>query len=262
MSLLLSSSRMKIVRPGPRKRGSPSPQIFRAVLRLRELILTGELAAGQRVAELKLVDTVGVSRTPLRLAMERLEHEGLLARRPSGGFVVREFTFKEVQNAIELRGALEGLACRFAAEGPAVSNRLDGLYATLDSIDHLLQSPPATLPAFSQYLDLNERFHRQLIELAQNGLVTRLLDQVRSLPFASPSAFVTAHARSTDSLRLLVVAQEQHRTILEAISLGDGARAEDLAREHARLALRNLDLAARDRDSFTRLPGSTLIRLA
>jgi GntR family transcriptional regulator, vanillate catabolism transcriptional regulator len=253
---------MKAVRPRPRKRGSPSPQIFRAVLRLRELILTGELAAGQRVAELKLVDTVGVSRTPLRLAMERLEHEGLLARRPAGGFIVREFTFKEVQDAIELRGALEGLACRFAAEYPAGPDKFDALYATLDSIDDLLQSPPATLPAFAQYMDLNEEFHRQLVELAANPLVSRLLDQVRSLPFASPSAFVNAHAGSSDPLRLFVVAQEQHRTIVEAISLRDSARAEALAREHARLALRNLDLAARDRDSFKRLPGGTLIRFA
>ena len=95
---------MNVRSPKARKRGSPSPQILRAVLRLREMILTGELRTGQRVAELKLVESVGVSRTPLRLAMERLEHEGLLARRPRGGFVVREFSYNEVQNAIELHG--------------------------------------------------------------------------------------------------------------------------------------------------------------
>jgi GntR family transcriptional regulator of vanillate catabolism len=56
--------------PRRQKRGSPSPQILRAILRLRELILTGVLPPGQRVAELKVVELVGVSRTPLRLAME------------------------------------------------------------------------------------------------------------------------------------------------------------------------------------------------
>ena len=55
-------------RPRARKRGSPSPQVLRAVLRLRDMILAGDLRAGQRVAELKLVGSVGVSRTPLRLA--------------------------------------------------------------------------------------------------------------------------------------------------------------------------------------------------
>ena len=70
------------------KRGSPSPQILRAVLRLREMILTGALPPGQRVAELRLVGEVGVSRTPLRLAMEALAHEGLLTRRASGGFMM------------------------------------------------------------------------------------------------------------------------------------------------------------------------------
>jgi GntR family transcriptional regulator of vanillate catabolism len=245
--------------PPSRKRGSPSPQILRAVLRLRELILTGELAAGQRVAELKLVDTVGVSRTPLRLAMERLEHEGLLARRPSGGFTVREFSFRDVQNAIELRGALEGLACRFAAEGPLDEAALADVHDTLARIDETLAHSPGTV-AFERYVALNERFHDQLFDLAASPLLGRLLSQVQGLPFASPSAFVQIQATLPESSRILVVAQEQHRTMVEAIIRRDATRAEALAREHARLAQRNLDIAARDRENFRRMPGGPLIR--
>ena len=249
-------------RPRPRKRGSPSPQVLRAVLRLRDMILGGELRAGERVAELKLVTAVGVSRTPLRLAMERLEHEGLLARRSSGGFIVREFSFADVRHAIELRGTLEGLACRFAAESPPSEASLETIRHTLGAIEDLLRTGPPIMPAFGRYVALNEQFHQQLIALADNTLLARLLDQVRSLPFASPSAFVMAHATSVESHRLLLVAQEQHRSILEAITWREGERAEALAREHARLALRNLDLAARDRESFTRLPGGRLIRFS
>jgi GntR family transcriptional regulator, vanillate catabolism transcriptional regulator len=88
----------------------------RALLRLRELILRGEFAPGERMSELRLVETLGVSRTPLRLALAALEHEGLLRSAGSRGYVVREFTQADISDAIELRGVLEGTAARFAAE--------------------------------------------------------------------------------------------------------------------------------------------------
>jgi GntR family transcriptional regulator of vanillate catabolism len=242
-----------------RKRGSPSPQVLRAILRLRELILTGALPAGQRVAELKVVDSVGVSRTPLRLAMETLEHEGLLTRRASGGFVVREFSLLDVQHAIELRGSLEGVACRFAAE--QYTGRTTPLNGIIDALDVVLQVQTPAPDTLHRYAELNEEFHRTLVELAHNPLLARLLDQVRSLPFGSPGAFVQAHATSLESFRILLVAQEHHRTIAQAIAEGDGARAESLAREHARLALRNLDTAVRDVERFKKMPGGLLIRM-
>ena len=250
---------MNDVQARRQKRGSPSPQILRAVLRLREMILTGALPPGQRVAELKVVDAVGVSRTPLRLAMETLEHEGLLARRSSGGFTVREFTLRDVQQAIELRGALEGTACRFAAEARAERD-LVPLHRLVAELDDVLRVPGPTVETFNRYVEMNERFHDALVELAGNPLLKRLIDQVRGLPFGSPSAFVQTQATSPESFRILLVAQEHHRTITQAIVDGDGARAESLAREHARLALRNLDAAVRDVEAFRRLPGGMLVK--
>jgi GntR family transcriptional regulator of vanillate catabolism len=241
------------------KRGSPSPQILRAVLRLREMILTGALPPGQRVAELKVVDAVGVSRTPLRLAMEKLEHEGLLARRPSGGFTVREFTLRDVQQAIELRGSLEGTACRFAAEARPERD-LTALHHIVAELDDVLQVSGPTVETLHRYVELNEQFHDAIVELAGNALLKRLIAQVRGLPFGSPSAFVQTQATSPESFRILLVAQEQHRTIAQALTNGDGARAESLAREHARLALRNLDAAVRDVETFRRLPGGILVK--
>jgi len=90
-------------------------QIERAVLRLRELILKGEFEAGERVSEAPLTSRLGVSRTPIRLALERLAHEGLLEPYPTGGFVARRFTLDEVWDGIEVRGLLEGAAARMAA---------------------------------------------------------------------------------------------------------------------------------------------------
>lgn len=211
------------------------------------------------MAELRVVGAVGVSRTPLRLAMEKLEHEGLLARRSSGGFVVREFTLQDVQQAIELRGALEGVACRFAAdarEGRDLA-ALTGIVAELDAV---LRVPGPTDETFSRYVELNEQFHRTIVDLARNPLLKLLMEQVCGLPFGSPSAFLQTQATSPESFRILLVAQEHHRTIAQAIEQGDGTRAEALAREHARLALRNLDAAVRDVEAFRKMPGGMLVK--
>ena len=64
-------------------------QIARTVLRLREMILSGDFGPGERVSEAPLTSRLGVSRTPIRLALERLAHEGLLEPYATGGFIVR-----------------------------------------------------------------------------------------------------------------------------------------------------------------------------
>src|SRR5438128_4214505 len=91
-------------------------QTGRAFFLVREMLLRGELARGERISELPLVARLGTSRTPIRLALERLAHIGLLDVLPTGGFAVRGFTLAEARDAIELRGVLEGTAARFAAE--------------------------------------------------------------------------------------------------------------------------------------------------
>ena len=92
-------------------------QTARVQLRLRELILGGELKPGARIAELTLVERLGASRTPIRMALVRLQEEGLLEALPHGGFAVKDFSEADIHDAIELRGTLEGLAARHAAAG-------------------------------------------------------------------------------------------------------------------------------------------------
>src|SRR4051812_29761299 len=114
-------------------------QTLRAALTLRELILEGELRPGERVAEIPLSERIGVSRTPLRLALARLEHEGLLNSLSSGGFVVRRFTRGEIADAIELRGVLEGTAARFAAERLRDGAEVEALAACADAMEGLVR---------------------------------------------------------------------------------------------------------------------------
>src|ERR1043166_1434879 len=104
--------------------GDVASQTARAFIGIRELLLHGEVARGERLSELPLVARLGMSRTPIRLALERLPPIGLFQTPATGGFCVREFTLAEVQDAIEVRGVLEGTAARLAAERLTDSSEL------------------------------------------------------------------------------------------------------------------------------------------
>jgi GntR family transcriptional regulator, vanillate catabolism transcriptional regulator len=232
-------------------------QITKSVLRLRELIFNGHFRPGERMSELPLVELLGVSRTPLRLALAELEHEGLLRTLPGGGYVVREFTQGDVRDAIELRGVLEGTAARFAAERGASARDLSALRATNETIKKLVRR--ADYESFERYLHLNEAFHARLLKMARSPLLVRALEGIVSLPFAGPSAFVLAEAELPASRDILVIGYRHHMGLIEAIERRQGARAESLAREHARLALANLEIVVAHRDVLNRLPGAALI---
>lgn len=234
-------------------------QTITALLRLRELILDGDLSPGQRLSELAVVERLGVSRTPVRAALARLQEEGLVEALTSGGYAVRAFSEQEVNEAIELRGVLEGLAARLAAEKGASPERLASLKTCLERIDLLVAAPTLSQADFELYVELNEIFHAGLIALADSPLVTQQVARAAALPFASPSGFVMAQAERPEARHILALAQDQHRCVLEAIENREGARAEAIMREHARLARRNLQLALGDQNALRQVRGAALI---
>jgi GntR family transcriptional regulator of vanillate catabolism len=238
---------------------SGASQAVKAQLRLREMILAGELPGGARIAELAIVEKLGVSRTPIRAALMRLEQEGLLQALPNGGYAVRTFSEQDAGDAIELRGTMEGLAARLAAERGAPAAVLAQARDCLRAIDELLARPALDDEAFSRYVRHNGRFHALLSEMAASPVLARELERVVSLPFASPSAFAVVQANSPRARDMLVVAQDQHRQVLEAIEQREGSRAEAIMREHSRLAQRNLREAVSSHDLHG-MPGVRLIR--
>src|SRR6186997_506793 len=135
-------------------------QIERAVLRLRELILKGEFEAGERVSEAPLTSRLGVSRTPIRLALERLAHEGLLEPYPTGGFVARRFTLKEIWEGIEVRRLLDGAAARMAAERLEDESELAALRSIQEEMDAFGEPMSETFP---DYLAMNDKFHAEVL---------------------------------------------------------------------------------------------------
>lgn len=239
----------------------PESQTVRAELALRDFVLSGEIKPGERLSELALVGRVGVSRTPVRAALMRLAEEGLVESIPSGGFVVRAFSDRDVREALEIRGTMEGLAVRLAAERGVPTTALAPLRDLLARLDVVVTAALHQETAFADYVDLNARFHREAVALADSRLIERQLERAMTLPFASPSAFVRAQAEAPEALQILHVAQDQHRCIVEAIEAREGMRAEALMKEHSRLAQRNLALALRSQGALDRVPGSALIRL-
>ncbi|WP_336245344.1 GntR family transcriptional regulator [Maritimibacter dapengensis] len=214
----------------------------RAAYDLRQRIIKGELPGGTRLFEVALAEELDVSRTPVREAMSRLAEEGLLERAQSGGFVVRSFTHADVVDAIELRGVLEGTAVRLAAEAGVSDEQISHVNELVGRIDACFAV--SGQPDLDLYSELNAAFHDELSRLCPSPIVQSELERVKSLPFASPSAFVFRQRDRDGMIQSLILAQAQHRAMIEAIAGREGARAEALAREHARIARRNLEAKA------------------
>jgi GntR family transcriptional regulator of vanillate catabolism len=238
-------------------RGANS-QTGRVVLALREMVLRGDFRPGERLAELALVARLKASRTPVRLALDRLAHEGLLEALPAGGFRVREFSIEDVWDAIEIRGVLEGTAARLAAERLSSADELADLRACCREMEDVVA---AGLEDFVRYLEVNDRLHAELRRLAKSPMLSRTIEAVVALPFAAPGALVYGSAELPQARAVAVIALEHHRSIVEAIENREGARAESLAREHSRVARKNLARALGDKDLFGRVPSVSLISM-
>lgn len=235
-------------------------QTLRALLQMRELLVTGAFRPGERLREIPLAARLKVSRTPLRLVLDRLEQEGLLTARPRGGFVATEFTVQDIHDAIEIRGMLEGTAARLAAERLESAEELADTRTCLEAIDRLLQRWTSGTDSLAQYIGLNEQFHNLLLGLAKSAMLRRAVDRALTLPFASPNAFILGHAQKREGREVVTISQMHHRAIVDAIANREPTRAEALAREHSRLARTSLEMVLRDKHLFTQVPGSSLIR--
>jgi GntR family transcriptional regulator of vanillate catabolism len=232
-------------------------QLGKTLLLLREMLIRGEFQPGERLSELPLVARLSVSRTPIRLALERLAHEGLLETSASGGFVVREFTAEDVWDALEIRGVLEGTAARMAAERLVDVSELENLKRYHDEMSAI---DKWTMDTFNQFAEMNSNFHRELVRLSKCPMLQWTLDRVLSLPFGSPGAMIFVRSKLPGAADRVTISNEQHRSIIEAIERREGARAEGIAREHARGARRTLEFVLGDKEMLHHVPGGALIR--
>ena len=180
---------------------------------IRELIITGELAAGEQLRQRDLAQRFGVSQTPVREAMRRLESEGLLVCDTHRGFTVMAPDDGPVEENFQIRAALESLGASLAAAKIDAS----GL-ARLASLNERMRSLADDDPS---YADLNREFHFTVYEYARSPLLLSLMRLLWAALHGGPRV-ARSHAESA----------RQHDEILAALRAGDSGAAAERTREH------------------------------
>jgi GntR family transcriptional regulator of vanillate catabolism len=203
------------------------------ILQLREMILRGDLAPGERVRETQIAERLGISRMPVRQALPVLAQEGLLVRSGQRGFAVRAFSHAESLEALRLRAVLEGHAARTLAERGAMPGLLARLHACLEEGDALFTARTIEPEDELRYGDMNARLHALVLEGAQMPLLDSLAARCNVVPFTAPHSIAFAGVTRQQVFDLLFYAHRQHHSIVEAIEGRRGDRAEFLFRDHA-----------------------------
>jgi GntR family transcriptional regulator of vanillate catabolism len=201
--------------------------------RLRQMILEGRLAPGERVTEAGLAERLGLSRTPIRNVLPALAAEGYLKPVGRRGFAVAEFNDAESTEALELRAVLEGQAGRMLARKGASPEVLADLDACLAEGDALFGKGVLDADDKVRYGEMNARFHDLIIEAAGAPILQSLVDRLNRVPFVAPGVIVVDHDDEASVYKLLYLAHGHHHAIVEAIRDRDSARVEMLFREHA-----------------------------
>lgn len=230
------------------------------LIQLRDLILRGEFEPGQRLAEQQLAERLGASRTPVRAALVTLEQEGLVEANDTGKYLVRQYTPREVADAIAVRGHLEGMAARLVAEH-GVSRQLQGdLQACLDEGDQALSANPLRYENYAAYAVMNDRFHALILEACGNRALQRAVALNDKLPFAPASAMLPMQGKVTPDRDWMLYAHRQHHMLFAALKAGEGTRAQALAVEHTEVAQMNMRMALERRAETEQvLPGIRLV---
>jgi DNA-binding GntR family transcriptional regulator len=190
---------------------------------LRDAIWEGRFTRGERIPEEEIARSLGVSRTPVREALRRLQERGMLVVGAGRGLVVAELSKQQVLELYAMREILEGSAARFAAQH-ANEAEVDMLHRLLEEFDKHRGNP-------RMLVSLNRRFHSAVCEAAHNRYLIQTLDGMHdALALLHSNTFrVPNRPRETDA---------EHRRIVLAIERRDPDEAEKAARDHVRQAQR------------------------
>ncbi len=197
---------------------------------LLQRIGDGLLNPGERVMETSLAKELGVSSIPVREAIRELVAMGVLEAERNRGAWVRKVSLTETLEALQVRAALESLAAQTAA------THLAGRCAPLRRVARQIVAA-ARKRDFVTFQHENQRFHRMIVEAADNAVLLRLWD---SLAFEVRTRFVLEHVTSDDPLTLA----REHELIAEALENGQAKRAASLLQSHSQEMVRSLQRQA------------------
>ncbi len=198
-----------------------------------DAIDVGVYKPGDRLVESDLAERFGVSRTPIREALQRLETQSLLER-DGRSLIVASLTHNQMSELYAVRRALEGLAARLAARH-ATEEEIKVLYEMVERDDALVDDPKALSRA-------NRRFHEQIHLASHNRYLVQQLDLVHRTMALMATTSLAAEGRGE-------IAQSEHQGIVQAIEARDEAGAEAALQEHISIAfMTRLKLDAGERE--------------
>lgn len=230
--------------------GSRPEQVY---LRLRDLIVQGLLAPGSRVVETEVATRLGVSRTPVREALQRLQQEGFVVGAPGAQqarLTVAPLTRVDVMELLNIVGELEGLGARWAAglEKPARSVLTRALKALNEEFHRAGRTPPID---HGRLYDADERLHRTIVEAGSGPRLVTLHDSVK--PQAERYIRMYISMLTTD-IRASVA---EHDAIIDAIDAGHADAAQGAVQvnwRHAAERIAKVIAVAGERGSWGTAP--------
>ncbi len=186
---------------------------------LKQSVVRGDISPGNRLVESRIADAMGVSRTPVREALHKLEREGLLLKQPRGGFIVLGLNRDEIEETFGIRSVLEGYAAKMAA----IKHEEKALRPLEDKIDeyrgHLEQGNLDALP------EINTEFHDLLYALSRSPKLVKMINDLRDQIFR----FRQMILKNEENAR---VSHEDHLLMIDYIRKRRPREVEKLAREH------------------------------
>jgi DNA-binding GntR family transcriptional regulator len=186
---------------------------------IRDAILDGRFAPGDRLKEIELAEMLGISRTPVREAFLVLAAQGLLILNKGRGVTVRSYTPEEMRRNYEMRARLEAYAARLAAGG--MSEEL--LAEARDSIERMRALQPSDVPGL---VAENTRFHNLILEAADDERLRFMVTGLLELPFTYKNLYWSQETKGS------TVSADFHERVLTAIAAGDADEAEKAMYQH------------------------------
>jgi DNA-binding GntR family transcriptional regulator len=202
-----------------------SDQAYRA---LREEITTGQLRPGERVTERALAQHLGVSPTPVREALQRLEHERLIERDAVRAIRIAEPSVAKLYELTLIEVALRSVAARLAAER-ATEHEVKGIVEACDQAEELAREATWTEERVEEILTVTRRFHRLIDEATHNHTLIDMISTATAFDWAFRVRYsVDSHPDVASLHRSLA----QHREVAAAIQAREGKAAEEAMRRH------------------------------
>lgn len=186
---------------------------------LREAIINATLKPGERLMEIQLAEEMGVSRTPVREAIRKLELEGFVVMVPRKGAYVAGISMKDIADVFEIRAAMEGLAAGLAAER-ITEEELEQLERILVKVGECVNNSD-----LEKLIEVDTEFHDTLFKASRNERLVQIVSNLRE----QIQRFRTASLATPGRMQF---ALQEHKNIVEAVSDRNVELAQSLAREH------------------------------